>query len=153
MENFLDKIQNSIDRHLNSCPEFRTIPVISYKQSCSSPCLEEFSIMGTGICIIVCNPIPIKINSSSEKIAFEEFLIRVQIMEYTYSNDTGFSTLWVAEQISKRLHKYRPNVKEWSGWLNIVETTPWSEIRDTENLGRYILEIQFVAKGTLSEAV
>ena len=153
IDSFLDRLQNEVDKHLNTQDVFKEVPVIRHNQSDLSSCINEFAQTGVGLCIVVLNPIPCKIVPSDASVAFEDIWIRIQIIESACTNTTSLTALMVAEAISQRLHHFQPDIKEWTGWLSIHEKLPWKEIKDNERLGRYILEVNFQAKGSINQAL
>lgn len=135
MNNFLEKLQHSVELQLNS--RFLSVPVIRHFESC----LNEFVKIGVGLCIVVLNPIPMRIIPGENQVTFEDILLRIQIVESAYT--TGMTALSLAEDISQCLHHFQPSLSGWKGWLTLTE---WKEIKDKQ--GRYILEINFQARGS-----
>ena len=148
-ENFLENMQLAVDRCLNGSKALADVPVLSRQQSDIQKCLEEFSQTGIGLCLLVLNPIPLKVASNGDKIAFEELSVRVQIIENPCTRGGQPGALFVAEHISKYLHNFQPKLDGWVGWLSLEEKLPWKEIKDPEKRGRYIVEVNFKATGSL----
>lgn len=149
IDSFLDRLQGEVDRYLNANYVFKDIPVISHRQSDFESCVDEFAQTGVGLCIVVLNPIPNRIVPGDAGVAFEDIQIRVQVIESACTNATGLTALMVAEEISRCLHHFQPELNDWFGWLSIQEKQPWKETKDTEKLGRYMLEVNFQAKGSI----
>lgn len=149
MTNFLEQLQENIEGYLNSHKSFRSIPVIRHQQSNFESCLSELVHSGMGICIVVLNPIPLRIIPGKERVTFEEILLRIQVIENACINMSNVSSLSVAEEISRCLHHYHPMLKNWLGWLALSEKLPWKEIKDEQKNSRYILEINFQVRGTI----
>lgn len=148
MTNFLEKLQENIELHLNSHKPFQSIPVLRHQQSNFESCLNEFVQTGVGLCIVILNPIPIRIIPGKDRVTFEEILLRVQVIENSCTNDIAISSLSIAEEISRCLHHYQPTLKDWQGWLVLSEKSPWKEIKDEQKNNRYILEINFQVRGS-----
>lgn len=148
MTNFLEKLQENIELHLNSHKSFQSIPVLRHQQSNFESCLNEFVQTGVGLCIVILNPIPIRIIPGKDRVTFEEILLRIQVIENYCTNDISISSLSVAEEISRCLHHYHPSLTGWQGWLVLSEKFPWKEIIDEQKNNRYILEINFQVRGS-----
>lgn len=149
MNNFLETLQRSIEIHLNSHKSFQSIPVFHHDQSNFESCLTQFIQTGIGQCIVVLNPIPLRIIPTKERVTFEEILIRIQVIENPCTTTNQISALSLAEEISQILHHHAITLPNWKGWLALNEKTPWKEIQDNQNTNRYILEIHFHVCSTI----
>jgi len=149
MNSFLENLQESIEVHLNSHKTFRDIPVLRHQQSNFESCLNEFVQTGVGQCIVILNPIPIRIIPGKERVTFEEILIRIQVIENAGTYSGKISSLSLAEEISRTLHHHPIVLSNWAGWLVLNEKLPWKEIKDEQKNNRYILEINFQVRGTI----
>lgn len=152
-DNFLENLQQAVERYLNLQKIFKEIPVLSHQESNFESCLTEFVTTGVGLCILVLNPIPLRIIPGKDRVAFEDIQIRVQVIESPCTNQSGLSTLSVAEHVSQCLHHFQPTLDGWKGWLLINENHPWKELKDPQKTGRYILEITFQAKGSTTTPI
>lgn len=140
---FLETLQRSIESHLNKQEVFLNVPVISHQESNFEACLKELVHSGMGSCIVVLNPIPLRIIPQKDSISFEDIYVRVQVIESACSNTAELSCLDLAEKVSQYLHHFSPPINGWKGWLALSE---WKEIKGKE--GRYILEISFQVCGS-----
>lgn len=145
---FLEKLQHAIEIKLNTFPDFQNIPVISHRIDDMDATLDELVHSGTGLCVIIMNPLPTKIIPGKYSVAFETLHLRIQIIDAGCFAKKDFSPITLAEKITQILHNFKPTLPHWSGWLSIDTHKPWRELKDPENLGRYILELSFYANGS-----
>lgn len=145
---FLETIQNQIEIHLNQLKAFKDIPVLSHQDSNLDACLNEFVQTGIGLCILILNPIPIRITPIANNIAFEDIKLRIQVIESPCTNSSKTSALSVAEHLTKALHNLHPIIPGWKGWITLDQLNPWLEIKDSQKTSRYILEINFHIHGS-----
>lgn len=145
---FLETIQHRVESHLNAQTVFKDIPVFSHQESNLENCLNEFIQSGIGLCIVILNPIPLRIIPAIDVLAFEDIQLRVQVIESPCTNTSKITVLSVAEHISAILHNFRPMITSWKGWITLDELHPWTEIKDPQKTGRYILEINFHIRGS-----
>lgn len=155
---FLEKLQKQVEIHLNSQQIFKEIPVLSHQINNLESCINEFIQTGINLCILILNPLPIRIIPTPTHIAFEDIKLRVQVIESFCPShsirqtlgetNTSPSILNTAEHISNILHNFKPSIDGWKGWLTLDETNPWTEIKDPQKSGRYIIEINFHIRGS-----
>lgn len=143
---FLEQLQHSVEIQLNRQDAFLSVPVISHQTSNFESCLNELVQTGLGLCIVVLNPIPLRIIPGA-KVVFEHIHLRIQVIESPCTNTTGMTALNLAEQISLCLHHFQPPLSGWKGWLTLTE---WKELKDKQD--RYILEICFQAHGSCRDS-
>lgn len=148
INSFLEEIQKQVEQHLNTQKVFKDIPVLSHQESNFESCLNELIQTGVGLCILVMNPLPLRIIPITTNIAFEHIQLRVQVIESACTNTSQISALSIAEFITHSLHNFQPSISGWKGWLTIDESQPWKEIKDTQKSGRYIIEINFHIRGS-----
>lgn len=149
MNNFLEKLQETIEVYLNTHASFKSIPVLRHQQSNFESCLHEFVQTGIGLCIVILNPLPIRIIPGKVHVTFEEILLRIQVIENSCTNVKDISSLSIAEEISRCLHRYQATLNGWQGWLVLCEKNPWKEIKNESKNSRYILEISFHIRGSM----
>lgn len=149
MESLLEIMQGDIERYLNSKEELVDIPVISHSQGNLEACLEELMQTGIGTSVIVMNPIPTCVIPTDAGLSFEGLDVRVRVIECPGSINTEHSALGIAEYVSKNLDHYKPRLTGWEGWLELNPQIPFQEIKDPEKLGRYLLDVNFKALGSI----
>lgn len=147
--NFLENLQNDVERYLNTRPIFRETPVLSHKEGNLESSINEFIQAGIGLCVVVLNPMPIQLIPTESSVAFEEVSMRIQVIENPCSGLKSLNALKAAEAVSQNLHNFKPALEGWQGWISLQTHTPWKEIKDPFNLGRYILELSFYARGSI----
>lgn len=138
MKSFLDKLQQNICKHLqNNMEEF---PVSCF---CPINSLYSIDVIESNIAIAIMPPLPQKIISHVSGFAFEQITVRVRlIFNPPWYEDTP-SPIGIISNISTHLHHWKPPLAGIQSPLMLVENNPWSEIKDTNKLGRYILEAEF----------
>lgn len=145
---FLENLQLHVEENLKFQDLFKDIPILSHRTNNVESCLNEHIESGTGLYILILNPLPLRIVPSSEYIGFEDIHLRIQITENICSNFFSLSALATAELVSKSLHNFRPLIKGWKGWIALDETHPWKEIKNFQNPNLYTIEINFHIRGS-----
>ncbi|MDR0351772.1 MAG: hypothetical protein LBH49_04010 [Puniceicoccales bacterium] len=134
-DGILEKIQDYLVSLIEKNTEFRGIPIFTHKQSNIESIIANAVREGIGVAILVIPPVPIKIDKNAPGPVFEIIDIQLKVIENIYTNNSGKSSINIAEKITSLLHLAKAEVEHWHGYITCSDTSPWvSEMGDQTNL-------------------
>ncbi len=132
-EGILEKFQIYLEKYLSGLNEFRSVPVLLYKQSDIDSILASEACNGLGVAIVILPPTPVDVITNVPGPVFQKIVCEIQVIENLATNHTGCTAIYIAEKIMQYLHFWRPQVTDWNEKLILSESTPWKVAKNENN--------------------
>ncbi|MDR1458581.1 MAG: hypothetical protein LBI37_03625 [Puniceicoccales bacterium] len=134
-DGILEKIQGYVVTLIEKSIELPGIPIFTHRQSNIENIIANAVHKGIGVAVLVTPPMPIKIDKNVPGPVFEAINIQIKIIENIYTNNSGKSSIGMAEKITSLIHLAKADVEYWQGYITCSDTKPWiSEMENQTNL-------------------
>lgn len=144
-EGLLEQLQDHVYDVLRTKNEFKPLYIVKQKRSSLEFFCEQLQEQGIGEGILITPPLPKKIVEQVPGPVYEQIDFSIKVIENIVTNESGVSSIFVAEMVTHLLHLYTCECGGQRWEITCQAKSPWEF---QEDLYKNVITVFFQTRGS-----